>query len=274
MINSAPAKWTSFDRKWVQLCDYYAIRSTNISSSPFLPSFLQHSRRPIYDDMLMLMHAIAVPPNPDVSFAAYHCFSEVSRTALYQDIETKEDYADPQWNERNLYVRAYSWRHLSPSKGTDHSRPRFGPPISDLVENPSPHLLHDENMLVFLEMVASYNLPEEASHAVSAHICELQARILGYVYTGDVVFRREEESSKHPLNLRWLLMMPQQYIDMINSTNDLHKFKVWSQFAPGSLSGNGISVSGATIESVCPFYFRLELELTCAHEQRRSYGTQ
>jgi hypothetical protein len=212
---------------------------------------VNHSGRPIYDEAQILIETVSKSnPSADVLFAAYHCFQEISKNALYQDIESKEDHVAPKYDERNLILRGYYWNHLT----VDPEKPPFGPPISDLVETPSAHLLHDENMFVFLKMHSAHNLPEEASRVISAHLSELQARILAYTYTEPALhFKTLDQLPVTSSKLRWLDMMSQIYVDVINSTSAVPKFKIWSQFASGSLNGNEVLVSTDTIESAYPF---------------------
>lgn len=254
---SSPNKWTDYDIKWLRLRDMYSqnMAGNHKQDGPFASVSIQHSRRPIYDEAQILKQTISVGnPSADVLFAAYHCFREISKNALYQAIESKEDYADPQYDERNLILRGYYWKHITLPISPEKPQPRFGRPISALVENPSAHLLHDENMLVFLQMHTSHNLPEEASRVISAHLSELQARILAHTYATDPALHiqpSDDASKETQESKQWLLMLSQQYIDMINSTNALPKFKIWSQFAPSSLNGNEVSVSADTINSMC-----------------------
>ncbi|KAF5324371.1 hypothetical protein D9619_011358 [Psilocybe cf. subviscida] len=255
-FHASPVKWTDYDTKWLRLRDMYSqnMEGNHKQDAPFASVSIQHPRRPIYDEAQILIQTVStLNPSADVLFAAYHCFQEISKNALYQDIESKEDYAAPKYDERNLILRGYYWKHLTLPSSPD--KPLFGPPISDLVESPSAHLLHEENMLVFLEMHTSHNLPEEASRVISAHLSELHARILAYAYATEPALHiltpqvgalkgARGNSAKFP----WLHMMSQQYIDMINSTNVLPKFKIWSQFAPNSLNGNEVSVSTGTLK--------------------------
>ncbi|KAF5324216.1 hypothetical protein D9619_011368 [Psilocybe cf. subviscida] len=236
-FHTSPSKWTDYDTKWLRLRDMYSqTMATGIKGS-FASIYMEHPRRPIHDEAQILINTVSKKiPSADVLFAAYHCFREISKNALYQGFQSTTDYANPKHIERNAILRGYYWKHIPHSTFT---------PVSNLVASPSPHLLHDENMLVFLKMHNSDNLPEEASRIISTHLLELQARILAYTYVAEPAHELKIPADSR---IEWLDMMSLQYQDLINSTTTIPKFKIWSQFSPGSLNGNEVSVSTGTIK--------------------------
>jgi hypothetical protein len=159
----AHKNWIDFDRTWIILRnEHFDITRKRQNGDTSSQSFLVE---PIYDAVRGL--AVAVHGNEhhdNVIFAGYHCFQDLSHSAL-----------GDQGEYPNHHLQA-CYRDLVPTWNSPIAN------IATIVVDPAFDLLHDIHTVLFLRLPGIFYKAINPSNIFGKHMLELHTRILGDLY--------------------------------------------------------------------------------------------
>ena len=193
----AHKNWIDFDRTWIILRnEHFDITRKRQSGDTSSQSFLVE---PIYDAVRGL--AVAVHGNEhhdNVIFAGYHCFQDLSHSAL-----------GDQGEYPNHHLQA-CYRDLVPTWNSPIAN------IATIVVDPAFDLLHDIHTVLFLRLPGIFYKAINTSNIFGKHMLELHTRILGDLYARQPR-RLSDGTSKGPtgffhwytINMAALVEMPE-----------------------------------------------------------------
>jgi hypothetical protein len=155
--------WIDFDRTWIILRnEHFDITRKRQSGDSSSQSFLVE---PIYDSVRGLAAAIHGNEHHDnVIFAAYHCFQDLSNSAL-----------GDQGEYPNHHLQA-CYRDLVPTWNSPIAN------IATIVVDPEFELLHDIHTVLFLRLPGIFYKAINPANIFGKHMLELHTRILGDIY--------------------------------------------------------------------------------------------
>lgn len=161
----AHRNWRDFDRTWLILRNEHfdITRMRQGEDPPYQPIVIE----PIYDSVRSISKVARGNEHSDSAvFSVYHCFQDLVRTTLSEDIYTHH------------HLQA-CYRDLIPT---------WNAPISNIVSmvvEPSLDLLHEIHIAQFLRVPGILQKAIIPTHIFGKHMLELHTRILVYLYADE-----------------------------------------------------------------------------------------
>ncbi|KAF5316750.1 hypothetical protein D9619_006483 [Psilocybe cf. subviscida] len=162
--------WTTFDSWWLSLRSTYA----QFIHGVFTPSSdAVDTASPGYDESRIIVHAMQNHSETSkMVLAAYHCFQEVSQTALRaSDAKELEDISSS-LRKRNQLLHLLYWNGVQYGRLTG---------ASNRLDASGVQKMHDENMMLFLWLPGDRTYSDVIARGLASHMLELQTRHLQYV---------------------------------------------------------------------------------------------
>ncbi|KAF4615430.1 hypothetical protein D9613_003540 [Agrocybe pediades] len=185
--------WTEFDIGWLTIRDEYAQgpERSLIGSELYQDGWLE-DLFPVYDVTIGIKKALGNPlhrGDKNYVHSAYHCFAEISRSAVDRVKELKQYYSGDTERHHDYFQKLLLLHsQSSKTKGVDHDRPA----LSDYIDAESSldmlfpaqysAFLHYGNMMTFLTVLAK-GKKELLWERMRLHKSELKIRATSWVYS-------------------------------------------------------------------------------------------
>ena len=195
--------WATFDSWWVRLRSTY---SQFIHGAFNLSTF--DIKSPGFDESRILVDTMRNQSEASKAvLAAYHCFQDVSNTALaFDNVDDLQDINSP-LRERNQLLHKQYWNSDVYGKCTE---------ASNQVDTTSNiHKMHDENMMLFLWLPGKRTYPDPIARGIASHLLELQSRKLGYTMVQGSLEDSYQVDDRETL---WLSRIYKQYKPSVADT--------------------------------------------------------
>lgn len=202
-MQSSHKSWATFDSWWARLRSTY---SQFIHGVFNLSTF--DAKSPGFDESRILVDTMQKQSESSKAvLAAYHCFQDVSNTALaFDSVDDLQDLNSP-LRKRNQLLHKQYWSSEVYGKCTE---------ASNQVDTTSDiHKLHDENMMLFLWLPGNRTYPDPIARGIASHLLELQSRKLGYTMTQGSL---EDACHVDDREAFWLSRIQKQYKPSVTDT--------------------------------------------------------
>ncbi|KAF5318417.1 hypothetical protein D9619_010929 [Psilocybe cf. subviscida] len=198
------SNWPALDWKWLMIrwTHFTELYDTYLQVEPRSRDLtgLHFDDRLLYDAIEGLIYvAESHVTQPHVLYAAYHCFADLSQGSL--GLRSQPQLADtvgsPETIRNNRYIQALL------ANPTNHLQ-FHASSLSSAIADPTLQVLHEENMLLFLQAIFTLGAGRMTSEQspnpiwppafssthlliISQHLAELHVRVKGYFYN-DLLF--------------------------------------------------------------------------------------
>ncbi|KAF5318650.1 hypothetical protein D9619_010931 [Psilocybe cf. subviscida] len=191
---------------------------------------LHFDERLLYDAIEGLIYvAEGQVTNPHVLYAAYYCFADLSRSSL--GLRSRPQLADTVASQETIRNNRYIQALLA---NPTNRLPFHASSLSSAIADPTLRVLHEENMLLFLQAIFTRGAGRMTSEQspnpiwppafssthlsiISQHLTELHVRVKGHFYNDRLLTSSspffEENHNLLPRHVDWSVVYFYQYVE-------------------------------------------------------------